>query len=113
MGDIRGILGVWITADMVISQNNGPQYKTQNLFILVMGSPPKVPVIWGTPLLLTLKILHTSAFWVLVYQGHSGLSRISSWIGRTPQMLRFWCRDYLGFKLQAVRFRVQGLGFGV
>ena len=93
MGDIRGILGVWITADMVISQNNGPQYKTQNFFILVMGRP--------------LKILHTSAFWVLVYQGHSGLSRISSWIGRTPQMLRFWCRDYLA------SFRLCGFGFKV
>ena len=31
--------------DLVVSQNRGPQYRPQNIIILIIGTPKKVPII--------------------------------------------------------------------
>ena len=37
---------------MVVPKIRGPQYRPQNTIILIMGTPKKVPLILGNPILL-------------------------------------------------------------
>ena len=40
-------------AQMVVSQNRGPQCRPQNTIILIIGTPKKVPLILGNPKIVT------------------------------------------------------------
>ena len=45
----NGPASLYMYGNMVVSQNRGPQYSPQNIIVLIMGTPNKVPPNFGKP----------------------------------------------------------------